>query len=155
MGSVVVKMSTKVEITKLKEPKDWTMWKMQVKIVLRSMGVFKVVDGSEKCPILRQNASSSQITDHEKAFAEWDGKDVKAQSVIVTSVDTQPSLHMVNCTSAFEMWAKLHSVYEQKSETGIHLLYQRLFTFGKSTDDDMANFISKLEEIVHQLKDLG
>lgn len=156
MGECGSKMSnSKVEIKKLKESKDWTMWKMQVKIVLRSMEVFKIVDGSEKCPKLKLNATTAEITAHELSLQAWDLKDVKAQSVIITSIDSQPSLHVVNCKTSCEMWAKLHSVYEQKSETGIHLLYQRLFTFGKSADDDMANFISKLEEIVHQLKDLG
>lgn len=53
------------------------------------------------------------------------------------------------------MWLKLHSVFEQKSETGIHFLQQKFFSFEKAPEDDMANFISKLEEIVQQLADLG
>lgn len=75
--------------------------------------------------------------------------------MIITSIDSKPSLHVVNCTTACEMWAKLHSIYEQKSETSIHLLYKSLLTFTKDPIDDVANFISKLEENVHQLKDLG
>lgn len=53
------------------------------------------------------------------------------------------------------MWSKLHSVFEQKSETGIHLLQQKFFTFEKNPADDIASFISKVEEIVQQLADLG
>lgn len=153
---VVSKMSSsKVEISKLKESKDWTIWKMQVRVVLKSMGIFKVVDGTEKYPTLKEGSSTSDTTLYDAAVEAWDTKDVKAQSVILTSIDAQPSLHVVNCKTAGGMWTKLHGVYEQKSETGIHLLYQRLLTFRKSEDDDMTNFISKLEEIVHQLKDLG
>lgn len=52
------------------------------------------------------------------------------------------------------MWEKLHSVFEQKSQSGVHFLLQKFFRFEKSEEDDMVNFISKLEEIVQQLADL-
>lgn len=148
-------MSTEVKISMLKNEKDWTVWKLRAKVVLKSLDVFKVVDGSEECPILRENPKDSEITAHNVAFEAWDKKDVKAQSVILTSIDTQPSLHIVSCRTSHEMWTKLHSVYEQKSESGIHFLLQKFFRFEKSVDDDMAKFISKLEEIVQQLNDLG
>lgn len=148
-------MSAEIKINKLKEAKDWTLWKLQTKVVLRSLDVFKVVDGTEKCPVLKTGASEKEKEAHDIAFGSWEKKDVKAQSVILTSIDVQPSLHIVSCKSANEMWLKLHNVFEQKSETGIHFLQQKFFTFEKNTADDMANFISKLEEIVQQLDDLG
>lgn len=46
-------------------------------------------------------------------------------------------------------------MFEQKSEQSIHFLQQKFFTFEKSDDDDIASFISKMEEIVKQLSDLG
>lgn len=64
-------------------------------------------------------------------------------------------MHIVNCKNACGMWSKLHSVFEQKSKTGIHLLQQKFFTFEKNPADDIASFISKVEEIVQQLADLG
>lgn len=148
-------MSTDVKVSKLKEAKDWTLWKLQAKVVLKTLEVFKVVDGSEKCPKLKENATSAESTAYKTAFEAWDKKDVRAQSVILTSIDVQPSLHIVSCKSSHEMWTKLHTVFEQKSESGIHFLLQKFFRFEKGDDDDMANFISKLEEIVQQLNDLG
>ena len=148
-------MSTEIKISKLQEPKDWTLWKLQTRVVLKSLDVFKVVDGSIKRPILKENATSDEITAYNKLFEEWEKKDVKAQSIILTSVGTQTSLHIVSCNTSCEMWLKLHSVFEQKSETGIHFLQQKFFSFEKEQDDDIANFISKLEEIVQQLADLG
>lgn len=148
-------MSTEVKIAKLKEAKDWTLWKLQAKVVLKTLDVFKVVDGSEKVPILKPNAQGNEVTAHAELLEAWEKKDVRAQSVILTSIDAQPSLHIVSCTSANEMWTKLHNVFEQKSESGIHFLLQKFFRFEKSDDDDMANFVSKLEEIVRQLSDLG
>lgn len=148
-------MSTEVKISKLTESKDWTIWKLQAKVVLRSLDVFDVVIGKEKPPELKDNPSQSDTVKYEEEYAKFDKKDVKAQSVIVTSVAVQPMTHIVNCKTAFEMWSKLHSVFEQKSEAGIHLLQQKFFTFEKDADDDMATFISKIETIVQQLDDLG
>jgi hypothetical protein len=48
----------------LKEAKDWTLWKLQAKVVLKSLGAFKVVYGSEKCPILAAGASVADAVSH-------------------------------------------------------------------------------------------
>ncbi|GBP70804.1 Retrovirus-related Pol polyprotein from type-1 retrotransposable element R1 4 [Eumeta japonica] len=38
-------------------------------------------------------------------------------------------LHIISCDTAAAMWRKLLSVYEQKSETSIHIVQQRFFQF--------------------------
>lgn len=129
-----LKMSNEVKISKLTEAKEWTLWKLQVKVVLRSLEVFDVVDGKVKEPQLKDNATSDETAKHLEEYAKFEKKDVKAQSVIVTSIAQQPPTHIVNCKTAFEMWNKLHSVFEQKSETGIHLLQQKFFTFEKDPE---------------------
>lgn len=93
-------MGTEFKINKLQEAKDWTLWKLQARVVLKSLEVFKVVDGSEKCPILKIGAAQEEISAFNKLFEAWEKKDVKAQSLILTSVGTQVSLHMVSCTTA-------------------------------------------------------
>lgn len=148
-------MSSEVKISKLKEQKDWTLWKLQAKVVLKTLEVFSVVDKTEKYPILeKQDPSATELAAYEKLILAWDKKDVKAQSVILTSIESQALLHIVSCKPSSEMWDKLHSVFEQKSQSGIHFLLQKFFQYEKNDDDDIANFISKLEEIVQQLSDL-
>lgn len=137
------------KITKLVDAKQWTIWKFQVKIVLQSIGAWNVVNGTEKEP-----KRDSSNTKYETELAEFNKKDVNAQRVIVTTVGEQPLLHIVNCTHASEMWSKLQTVFEQKSKSGIHFLYQKFFLHTKSDEVDMAGFISQIEEIVKQLSDL-
>lgn len=146
---------SEIKISKLADAKDWTLWKMQVKVVLRSQEVFGVVDKTEKEPVLKSGADGAAITKHEEEKKEWLKKDLKAQSVILTSIEKQPSTHIINCKTACEMWDKLHIVFEQKSETSIDLLYEKFFALSKESGDDMASFISKVEEIAQQLSDLG
>lgn len=51
----------------------------------------------------------------------WKKKDVKAQKIVVTALGKEPTLHLMRCTDAYEIWKQLHSIYEQKSSTAIHL----------------------------------
>lgn len=146
---------SEIKISKLSEQRDWTLWKMQVTVVLKSMEIFGVVDKSLKEPVLDDDATTAQTTAHRTAHAEWVKKDLKAQSVILTSIERLPSTHIVNCKTASEMWSKLHVVFGQVSETSIDLLYEKFFALTKEPTDDMASFISKMEEIAQQLNDLG
>lgn len=52
------------------------------------------------------------------------------------------------------MWAKLKAVYEHQSAISIHLLQQKSFNMGY-TNCTVAEFISQLDEIQQQLKNLG
>lgn len=53
------------------------------------------------------------------------------------------------------MWSKLKSVYEQKSETSVHFLQQKFFSFEKDPNESIAVFVSRLQELTKQLKDLS
>lgn len=138
----------KCSVTQLKEQKQWLPWKFQVKILLRAAEIFDVVNGKDKEP-------KTGETDYAKNHAAWTKRDVKAQKIIATSVVDEALLHIMSCETSKEMWDKLHSVYEQKSESSVHLLLERFYSFSKDPNDDMAAFFSKLDEIVQQLKDLG
>lgn len=132
------------KIEKLQSVSQWLVWKFQVKIILSANDLFGVVSGKTAKP-----------SETNEKYAAWCKTDMKAQKVIATTVGQQPLLHIINCTHASEMWTKLHSVYEQKSDSSIHLLQQRFYAFTKDPSDSMASHISKLEELVQQIKDLG
>ena len=67
----------------------------------------------------------------------------------------EPMLHVINCDSSAAMWSVLESVYEQKSETSIHLLQQQFFQYEKVPEDAISVHISKLQKMSKQLEDLG
>lgn len=135
-------MDDSIKIERLQESSQWATWRFQVKISAIAGDYFDVITGDEERP-----------TTAEK-LALWKKKDAKGQKLIGTSVGQTVMIHIINCKSAKEMWDKLHSVFEQKSQTGIHLLQQKFFTYTKDPSDKMASHISKLEEIAHQLNDL-
>jgi len=70
-------------------------------------------------------------------------------------VDEQPLQYIMNCDKAKEMWNKLLSVYEQKSDSSVTLIQQKFYSYVKDPDDNMAIHISKLESLSRKLKQLG
>ena len=85
----------------------------------------------------------------------WIKADGKCQKIIVTSVDDGPLQYLLNCETALEMWEKLLSIYEQKSEASIHLLQQQFFSYSKESTDDMSTHISKLVNLGRKLSVAG
>ena len=64
-------------------------------------------------------------------------------------------LHIINCDTAHEMWQKLHGVYENKTETSVHMLQQEWFQYTKDPNDDLSTHISKLQDLCCKLKAFG
>jgi hypothetical protein len=143
-------------ISKLKNIENWGIWKFQVRIMLNANGSWGVASGKELKPEAPRAGSNKQmINEYQKAVAAWNKADALAQKVIATTIGDQPMLHIINCTSAEEMWNKLTSIYEQKSEASIHMLQQNWFSATKKSSDDMATHISKLEDMAHRLRMMG
>lgn len=96
-------------------------------------------------------------TDEEYAtkLAAWKKKDAKGQRIIGTPVANKMLFNIMDCKTACEMWNKLHMVFEQKTETSILYLQQKFFVYTRDPEDSIALFMSKMEEMVRQLSDLG
>ncbi|KAB0793564.1 hypothetical protein PPYR_13184 [Photinus pyralis] len=120
---------------------NWSTWKFQTRILLQSKGLYQITAGEVKKP-----------TENDK---DWYEKDAKAQAVIVLRMEEQPLTHILSCTTAAEMWEKLMSIYEKKSQVSIHLLQQKFFALEFKHNEGAAGFISQLEEIKSTLKQLG
>ncbi|CAH0718943.1 unnamed protein product, partial [Brenthis ino] len=60
-------------------------------------------------------------------LATWKRLDAKAQAVIVGRLGSTAMLHVQNCETAKEIWDKLNTIYEQKSDVSLHILQQRFF----------------------------
>lgn len=141
-----------VRIEKLQSVEKWPMYKFQIRVIMMSNELWDIVCGDSPKPVKNDNEKQEDFDAKSKA---WKLKDCKAQKHIVTSVGEEPLLHIMNCETAREMWTKLENVYEQKSKSSIHLLQQKFYSFTKDPADNMAVHISKLRNIVQQLKDLG
>lgn len=118
---------------------NWTIWKFQTEIILKSKGLIDIVNGTTPRPQTNSD--------------DWDKKDARAQEIIAVHMEEKPMTHIISCQTSIQMWDKLKSIYEQKSQVSIHLLQQRFFSL--ELKGDVAQFISQLEEIKGNLKQLG
>lgn len=128
---------------KLEGTKNWNVWKFQVKVTLKGLGLYDVIDGSEVKP---EEAGEE--------YGKWLKRDSKAQSIIVSRLSENVMIHILACDTAEQMWKKLLSVFEQKSTLSIHLIQERFFSL-KYEGEGIAVHIAKVQELDNQLKQLG
>lgn len=134
-----------IKISKLNGVESWTLWKFQIRVILRASDLWGIVDGTIRKP--------SETSTNELKL--WKANDAKAQKIIVVAIEEEPLMHIINCETAADMWSVLESIYEQKSATSIHLLQQQFFQYTKDPGDSISVHISKLQKIAKQLCDLG
>lgn len=139
-------------IEKLQSVEKWPMYKFQIRVILKANELWEIVSGESKKPEKKEGEKQDIFDENLKV---WNLNDSKAQKYIVTSLGYEPTLHVMNCGSASEMWATLETVYEQKSQTSIQMLLEKYYSFTKDPGDSMAVHVSKLRNLVQQLKDLG
>jgi len=136
---------------RLKGDSNWNVWKFQIKVLLNSRRLYGIVCGDDKQPEIQAGGNND---DQEKLLKEWKTNDSKTQEIIVTRIEEGPMIHILNCETANQMWTKLLSVYEKKSEVSLHLLQQQFFNMTYE-GGSMSEFISKIEDLTSKLKQLG
>lgn len=136
----------KFSIDRLEGGSNWLTWKFQMKQYLEAGDLWDVVDGTEVAPAVN-------TTNYATLIVAWKKTDAKARRAISGACHKQPLLQIMNCETACGMWKTLKSTYEQASKSNILFLQQRYYSFVKDPCDDIATFLSKLMEIVQQMKD--
>lgn len=130
-------------VIKLEGARNWNIWKFQTTVQLRGHGWLDILEGKRVKP-----EGASEIS-------AWEAKDAKVQTLLVTRMSEEAMLHIITCTTSAEMWRKLQSVYEQKTETSVHIIQQRFFQYKFEKGIDMSVFLSKIQEMQNQLKQMG
>ena len=145
-----------IKICRLKGSDNWATWKFQIRIMCVSKGIYSIVEGTTAKPVAPTNAQKQADRTlegkYQKELAEWIKNDGVAQKYIVTSIKDSPMLHIINCSSSNEMWEKLHKVYENKSDTSIHMLQQKWFNYQKNSCDDIETHITQIQNLCCKLK---
>ncbi|KAJ8888142.1 hypothetical protein PR048_007629 [Dryococelus australis] len=122
---------------------NWCVWKFQLVVILKSTDLYRVVSGSEVKPCKTDDISDAEF---QTCLKLWNGRDSKAQEVIVTWLIEGPMTHLLTCDSASEMWVKLLSIYEQQSEMCLHQLQQKIFNASISEQMLMTKIIGSLPD---------
>ncbi|XP_073953578.1 uncharacterized protein [Choristoneura fumiferana] len=113
-----------------------------------------VVKGVETLPVpLKKDASADETASYQRKLTQYEERDALLQCIIGCSVSAEPKRHILTAKSGKEMWDILHSVYEQKNDRRLDLLYCQLFTYTKDEADDIATHVSKLQALWQQLND--
>lgn len=136
-------------IDKFIEPSQWMIWKFQVRVNLMAAELVGYIDGSTERP------TDATETNHQQNLADWKKNDAKAQKLMVNSCGSKVLIHLCNCSTAKEMWDKLHSVYEHTSAAAKQLLQEKYHSYKKNPSHDIATHISTLQSMVQNLKAVG
>lgn len=153
-----IKMDSDRDLTfieKLQSTEQWPIYKFRIRVLMKASDLWEIVSGEVRKPVAEAQGTRAMQDKFDESLKTWNKKDSKAQTLIVTSVGQEPLLHIMNCVTSRDMWLKLNNVYEQKSKASIQLLRQTFYSFNKSSEDSMSVHISKLRNIVQQLKNMG
>lgn len=135
-----------MRIDRLEGASNWLTWKFQMRQYLEAAELFEHVDGTIAAPAADAVAAN---------ILAWRRSDAKARRAISAACHKQPLLQIMNGETAKDMWTLLKSTYEQASRSNIVFLQQKYYAFKKEPTDDISIFMSKLMEVVQQLKDQG
>ncbi|KAF9806470.1 hypothetical protein SFRURICE_001265 [Spodoptera frugiperda] len=83
--------------------------------------------------------------DNDAERTRWETSDAKAQTLLVTRMSEDVMVHILSCETSSE----------NGSETSIHIVQQRFFQFKYEEGAEMSTFLSKIQEMQNQLKQLG
>lgn len=124
----------------LEEKVDFLVWKFKLEILLKAKGLLNIVVGREQRPTVGDTS-------------DFDTRDSKAQQIIVLSLGAKFVLYVMNLNNSFEMWKRLEQVFDKKSECNKQGLLTRFdFDLRMKDGKDMTMFVSRVENLVHQLK---
>jgi hypothetical protein len=120
---------------------NFHIWKFSLLTMVKLKELTSILDGSETRP----------LTDEVK-MREWDRKQTQLEAMIVTSMKGEQLKPIVNCRSATEMWARLLSIHEQRTETSESVLLGEFYGYRMDPRKTLTENISRLEEIISKLE---
>ena len=86
---------------------NFQAWKFQMKAILIANDILGIVDGTEPKP---------EQTD-QAAIKSWVRRDAKAMFILSSSMESAQLEYLITCESSKDMWSKLSSIHEQRSES--------------------------------------
>lgn len=141
-------------IEKLEGESNWASWKFDVELHLTVQKAMPIVLGEMIKPeALATEATDAERKAHAAALKAFNEADAIARYIIGCSLRSEPKQHILTCKTGKDMWDVLHSVYEQKNERRLDLLYSQLFNYSKDPCDSIATHVSKLQKIWQELQE--
>lgn len=140
-------MSEKVDVSVINkfDGQNYKQWKFQIKCALRAKGVLEVAVGESVQP------SSTNLKDLEN----WNRKDAIAIFTITSTMDLSLITLIENCSSAHQVFEKLDTIYDQKSETNKMMHQERYHKYKMDKNDTIAMHVAKIENLAKEVRNAG
>ncbi|XP_054277277.1 uncharacterized protein LOC128996161 [Macrosteles quadrilineatus] len=101
-----------------------------------------------------EDEDASKMDKYQKQVDVLEKKEFLAQNIIVSSVSSQVRQLINMCSTAQEMWGKLLSIFEQRTEQRQDRLFNEFFGIKeKDSLDSVVKHIAKLEKLWVELQD--
>lgn len=122
---------------------NYQRWKYDVQTIMKSKGVLKVAQGTEKEP-----------TTDKTAIENWEKKDATAMMILAKSMDDEHHTFIRSCTTAAEIWSTIVKLKEQSSASTLLLTSQEYHSLQWESGMTVSSFISRLNVIAGKLETL-
>nr|XP_023027088.1 uncharacterized protein LOC111515080 [Leptinotarsa decemlineata] len=145
----------KVLIDKLEGQSNRLDWKFQIEIQLHAYNAWHAVLGTDESPVKPAETTGKDVTETYKSLMQSANKiDYTAQNPIVSSLSSQVRQLINMCYSSKEMWDKLLSTFEQRTEQRQDILFNKFFGIrDKDPLESIAKHMAKLEKFWIELQD--
>ena len=156
-------MDSELKIEKLRSKENWHQWRFIIRTLLEEDDDWlDVCEGRLIEPVASTaeptaNAADAAATaaDNAALLAKFKKADKAARKLICTTVESKPLQLLLSCTTAREMWVKLNSVYNLRSDESVELVQKQFFDFKWNENDSVSFNMSKIEQISNRLKALN
>lgn len=135
-------MENNYKVEKLRDEDNWDTWKLVVSNLLED-------DDGSMLEVCKGELKRSEDAETMKRFTK---ADKAARKILVTTLDSKPLRLITSCTTAMQMWNKLHATYEMKSTESLSLLMQQFYEFKWDNDANVMENLTKIENLVTKMK---
>ena len=142
-------MEPNIKIEKLRDKDNWHQWRFVVRTLMEEDDdVLDVCEGR-----LAEPAAGAE--DRDALLEKFKKADKIARKLIVTTVERKPLELIMGCSTAKEMWDKLNTAYDLKSDENLSMIQKQFFEFKWTESESVTYNISKIEQLARKMKNLG
>ena len=135
------------------------VWKHNLKLVLKSEKLLKVVEGNELCPITPPPTPGGTVNHTPATGAgskeQWLEKDTNALTIITNCLENSQISHITSSTTSKEAWDELSRLFESQDSVTKMYLKEQLTILKMKDNDSMIKHIHTFRSLLDQLSAAG
>ena len=130
---------------------NYPTWKLEVTALLRTKGLFRLVNGTVTKPTVKDGDSSS--LDKLETYLD---KLEQAAGILILSVGQDQRVHLSGMEDdPIQMWAKLEEVHMNEEPGTRFNAYDDLFSIRLGEAESLSSLIVRVDDVMHRIRVLG